>query len=149
LFAQLTCVTATLSLAVPPSDMGLDVAVYVPPLAGLTIATVGGVGSEVTVSTAVAELFAASRAAIVITFAPGCSAIAAAVQLLVPVAVPEPPRSFTHVTCVTPILSAAVPPNVSDVVFVAYVGVETGLVMLTVGAVVSGPLGPIAVFMST
>jgi hypothetical protein len=37
-----------------------------------------------------------------------------AVQLVVPVAVPLPPRLFTHVTWVTPTLSAAVPPNVKE-----------------------------------
>jgi hypothetical protein len=48
---------------------------------------------------------------IVSTFAPGCSAIPLAVQLVVPVAVPLPPRLFAHVTWVTPTLSAAVPPS--------------------------------------
>ena len=37
-----------------------------------------------------------------------------AVQLVVPVAVPLPPRLFVHVTWVTPTLSEAVPPRVRD-----------------------------------
>ena len=37
-----------------------------------------------------------------------------AVQLVVPVVVPLPPRLFVHVTWVTPTLSEAVPPRVRD-----------------------------------
>ncbi len=40
-------------------------------------------------------------------------------QLVVPVAVPLPPRSFTQVTCVTPTLSLAVPPIASGVAVTA------------------------------
>jgi hypothetical protein len=75
---------------------------------------------------------AASRAVTVTTFAPLRSAILGTLQLVVPLAVPEPPRSLTHVTCVTPTLSDAVPEietgDVDDVV---------GAVMLTTGSVVS------------
>ena len=42
-------------------------------------------------------------------------------QLVVPVAVPDPPRSFTQLTCVTPTASEAVPLSVSGVVPVACV----------------------------
>jgi len=67
----------------------------------------------VTVNVSVAVLPAASWAVTVSTFAPGWMGTLA-VQLVVPVAVPLPPRLFTHVTWVTPTLSAAVPPNVRE-----------------------------------
>ena len=57
-------------------------------------------------------------------------------QLAVPVAVPLPPRSLLQETCVTPTLSAAVPPSVSTVPLVENVLAEVGVVMATVGAVV-------------
>ncbi len=63
--------------------------------------------------TSVAVLPAASRAVTVSTFAPACSAIPLAVHAVVPAAVPLPPRSLLHETCVTPTASAAVPPTVS------------------------------------
>jgi hypothetical protein len=81
---------------------------------------------------------AASRAVTVITFAPDWSAIEAVVQVVVPEAVPEPPRSFSHVTWVTPTLSEAVPPRPTVDPVVVYVADEVGDVMLHVGAVVSG-----------
>src|SRR6266545_6453672 len=63
-----------------------------------------------------------------------------AVQLVVPVAVPLPPRLFAHVTWVTSTLSAAVPPRVRGELLVVKVGLEVGDVMVTVGGVVSVPL---------
>ena len=79
------------------------------------IATVGGTASTpLTVTLAVAVLPAASWAATVSTFVPSWMGIPLAVQLVVPVAVPLPPRLFAHVTWVTPTLSAAVPPNVRE-----------------------------------
>ena len=72
----------------------------------------GSVPDSVTVMLAVAVLPAASRAVTVRTFAPVWRVIPPAVQLVVPVAVPLPPRLFTHVTWVTPRLSVAVPPSV-------------------------------------
>ena len=80
----------------------------------------------------VAVFPAASRAVTVSTFAPGWSAIPVAVQLVVPLAVPLPPRSFAHVTCVTPTLSAAVPPTVSELAFVAYAPPFAGVLIATV-----------------
>ena len=62
----------------------------------------------VTVNVSVLVLPAASRAVTVSTFAPLKSATLA-LQLAVPVAVPDPPRSFTQLTCVTPTASLAVP----------------------------------------
>jgi hypothetical protein len=111
-FVQLTCVTPTLSLALPLTVSVLAFVRYVPLPVGLVIATVGDVTSGavyVTVSVAVFTLFAASFAVTVTTFVPGCSATVLTDQLVVPLAVPDPPRSFAHVTCVTPTLSLAVP----------------------------------------
>jgi len=66
-----------------------------------------------TVTLAVAVLLpAASCAVTVSTFVPGWMGIPLAVQLVVPLAVPLPPRLFTHVTWVTALLSDAVPPSV-------------------------------------
>jgi hypothetical protein len=89
---------------------------------------------RVTVIEAVPVLAAASRAVIVMIFAPFTSGIPAALQLVVPVATPLPPRSLDHVTCVTPMLSVADPlkRTVDDVV-VPVVGVA----IVTVGRVVS------------
>jgi hypothetical protein len=52
----------------------------------------------VTVKASVPVLPAASRAVTVSTFAPLCRAMPFAVQLVVPLAVPLPPRSLVHVT---------------------------------------------------
>jgi len=52
------------------------------------------------------------------TFDPDWSTIPLALQLVVPVAVPLPPRLLDHVTWVTPMLSDAVPPIVSGVALV-------------------------------
>src|SRR3977135_2079391 len=106
----------------------------------LTVGTVVSGALYVTVSGAGATLFAASRAVTVNTFAPGCSTIPLTDQPVVPVAVPEPPALFVHVTCVTPTLSAAVPLTVTGVVFVRYVPPLVGLVMPSVGIVVSATL---------
>ena len=81
--------------------------------------TVGAVMSlRVTVMVAVAVLPAPSRAVTVSTFDPIWRAIALAVQLVLPVAVPRPPWLFTHVTSVTPTLSKAVPPSVMEAALV-------------------------------
>ena len=77
------------------------------------IATVGGTASTpLTVTLAVPVLPAASWAVTVSTFVPSWMGIPLAVQLVVPLAVPLPPRLFTHVTWVTALLSHAVPPSV-------------------------------------
>src|SRR5207245_7071522 len=72
----------------------------------------GLVPFPLTVTVAVPVLPAASCAVTVSTLVPGCSTIPPAVQLVVPLTVPLPPRLFAHVTCVTPTLSDAVPPSV-------------------------------------
>src|SRR3989304_1340074 len=58
-------------------------------------------------------------------------------QVVVPVAVPLPPRSFDQLTCVTPTSSAPVPPSASELVLVLYVALAVGEVMAMAGAVVS------------
>jgi hypothetical protein len=72
------------------------------------------------------------------TFVPARRGIPVTVQVVVPLAVPLPPRSLTHVTWVTPTVSVAVPPRVRGLLLVLKVGFEVGDVMLTVGGVVSG-----------
>jgi hypothetical protein len=65
------------------------------------------------VRVAVPVLLAASRAVTVSTLVPGCSTMPLTDQLVVPAAVPLPPRLLAQETCVTPTLSAAVPASVS------------------------------------
>ena len=66
------------------------------------IAASTGATLNVTVSTSVETLPAASRAVTVTLLRPLCSAIAPVFQVVVPAAIPLPPRSFAQVTCVTP-----------------------------------------------
>jgi hypothetical protein len=70
------------------------------------------------------------------TFAPLTRAMLA-LQEVVPVAVPLPPRELDQLTCVTPTLSEAVPETLMGVL-VADEGVVAGVVIETVGAVTSG-----------
>src|SRR3990172_6175555 len=138
---QLTCVTPTLSEAVPPRVRGLVLVLYVALDVGAVMDTLGGVvsgGEKVTVRLSVAVLPAASRAVTVRTFDPDWSATPLAVQDVVPLAVPLPPRLFVQVTWVTPTLSEAVPPRVRGLVLVLYVALDVGAVMDTLGGVVSG-----------
>ena len=101
---------ATLSVAFAET---VSVPETVDPEVGAVIETVGAVVSlRVTVKLAVAVLPAASRAVTVSTFVPSWRTIPLAVQLVVPVAVPLPPRLFANVTWVTPTLSDAVPASV-------------------------------------
>src|SRR5256885_615888 len=80
---------------------------------------------------------AASSAVTVSMFDPDCRATPLAVQLVVPVAVPEPPRLFVQVTWVTPTLSDAVPCRVREELAVVYGGPDVGEVTAIVGFVVS------------
>src|SRR4029453_8575850 len=106
------------------------------------MASVGSVGSKLTVMLRLPVVPAASRAVTVSTLAPGWSTIPAPDQLVVPVAVPLPPRSLLHVTWVTPTLSVAVPASASGLALVAYVAADVGVVMATVGGAVSGGGAP-------
>ena len=59
-------------------------------------------------------------------------------QYVVPLAVPLPPLSLLHVTSFTPlVLSDALPSRVRMLLVAVYVSFEVGLVMVTMGAVVS------------
>src|SRR5437762_922773 len=104
----------------------------------------GAVSVNVAVRVATLVLPAASRAWTVSMFVPIWRTIPLAVQLVVPVAVPLPPRLFVHVTCVTPTLSDAVPPSARDDVGVLYVEPEVGVVIAIVGGVAS-PVTPVPV----
>jgi hypothetical protein len=69
------------------------------------------------------------------TFAPLTRAMLA-LQEVVPVAVPLPPRELVQLTCVTPTLSEAEPAKLKGVLL-AEEGLVAGVVIETVGAVVS------------
>jgi hypothetical protein len=60
------------------------------------------------------------------------------VQLVVPEAVPLPPRSFVQVTWVTATLSDAEPPRLSELELVPYAALDVGDEIEMEGAVVSG-----------
>ena len=90
-----------------------------------------------TVRTATPVLPAASRAETVRVLEPGRSAIAPVLQVVVPVALPLPPRLFVQVTWVTPTLSEAVPPKVRLEPLAVKVGLVVGDVICTEGGVVS------------
>jgi len=68
---------------------------------------------------------------------PLCRPIDDTLQLVVPVAVPLPPRSLTHVTALTPRLSAAVPLSATAEDEVEKLAAEVGPAIATVGADVS------------
>ena len=57
-------------------------------------------------------MLAASRAVTVMMLVPFAKAMLGTLQPVVPVAVPEPPRLLDQTTCVTPMLSEAVPARV-------------------------------------
>ena len=69
----------------------------------------GFVLSRTIVVTAVPMLPARSVAVTVITLLPAVRAMLAIVQLVVPVAVPDPPSEFTHATLAIPEASDDVP----------------------------------------
>ena len=59
-------------------------------------------------------------------------------QFVVPLAVPLPPLSLLHVTLPIPLVpSEALPPKLIGMLVAVYLLLDVGLVMLTVGAVVS------------
>ena len=102
------------------------------PLAGLS--SVGGT-TRMTVNDAVATFPTVSFAFVVMTLMPGLSMIVA-VQLVVPDAVPVPPRLFAHDTNATPALSDAVPPTTTPPWIVSYVvPLRAGDVIAIAGAV--------------
>ena len=93
---------------------------------------------SVTVIVSVPEFPAPSVAVTVIMLSPLDRLMLEIVQLVVPLAVPLPPLLLLHVTQLTlPELSDAVPLKVMASLVVVYVELDVGLVMVTVGAVVS------------
>jgi hypothetical protein len=126
-----------LSVALPDTT---TVLIAVVPATGAVTATVGEVVSlRVTVRFAVAVLAAPSRAVTVSTFEPSWRAIAVAFQLLVPVAVPLPPRLFhpCHLGHTDIVPGRALEGQRRAGHGVGRAGV--GEVMVTVGGVVSEP----------
>src|SRR5262245_41338391 len=71
--------------------------------------------------------------------------MALAVQPVVPLATPLPPRLFDHVICVTPTLSDAVPCRVTEGTVVVYVAAVVGDAIVTIGAVASAAPTPLPV----
>jgi hypothetical protein len=109
-FVQVTLFTPTLSEAVPDIDCLRPFVVQVAPEVGYANFTVGFVISPYVIVSLAVPLFPdASVAVTVITFAPIWSTIPGALHVLTPVHVPLPPRSFDHLTFVTPMLSEATP----------------------------------------
>src|SRR5437588_11247824 len=101
LLAHVTWVTPTLSDAVPPSVKGELLVLYVDAVVGSVMAMAGAMASTpVTVTLAVAVLSAASCAVTVSTLVPRWLGIPLAVQLVVPLAAPMPPRLLADVTLV-------------------------------------------------
>ena len=88
---------------------------------------------SVTVSTSIALLPALSVACTVIVVVPICTGTFAAVQAVVPVAVPLAPRSVNHVTDSMLPSSAAVPASVMNGAPAVNVGSPVGAVIVTVG----------------
>jgi len=125
-----------LGLTVPFSVAELDVIFVAEP-----VVTVGGcvfVALYVTVIVSVPEFPEPSVAVTVMTFSPLERLMPDIVQLVVPLAVPLPPLLLLHLTLlILPELSDAVPLRVMALLVVVYVEPDVGLVMVTVGAVVS------------
>jgi hypothetical protein len=87
-----------------------------------------------------------SFAVTVILLSPLDRLILETLQLVVPLALPLPPLSLLHVTSFTPlVLSDALPLRVIVLLVVVYVLPEVGLVMVTMGAVVSRIMESLAV----
>src|SRR5207253_1536917 len=125
----------------PPNVSGELLVLYVDAEVGAVMAMVGARASTpVTVRLAVALLPAASCPVTVSTCVPSGRAIPLAVQLVVPLAVPLPPRLLAHVTWALPASLAIFPPNVSGELLVLYVDAEVGAVMAMVGARASTPV---------
>jgi hypothetical protein len=102
------------------------------------IVHVGAIVEYVTVIVSPPTFPAASRARTTTTLSPTASATPVIVQLVVPLAVPEPPVAwFVQTTCVTARLSEAVPPRSTVGVGLVYVGEEVGELIAQVGDVAS------------
>jgi hypothetical protein len=133
---HVTWVTPTSSEAVPPRPTLEDAVAYVASDVGAVIVHVGAIVEYITVIVSPPTFPAASRARTTTTLSPTASATPVIVQLVVPLAVPEPPVAwFVHVTTVTPMLSEAVPPRSTVAVGLVYVGDDVGELIVQVGDV--------------
>src|SRR5688572_30450112 len=135
LFCQVTCVTPLLSLALPPRASIALLVTNVPAVVGATTATAGACESRVTDTVAEVLLPAASSATTVIRLTPGCRAALATLQVVVPAALPLPPRLLVHVTSVTPTSSLDVPDRLTTSSFVTLA--PDGVAMARAGALLS------------
>src|SRR3990172_2323363 len=87
-----------------------------------------------------------SFAVTVILFSPLVRLMLEILQYVVPLAVPLPPLSLLHVTSFTPLKpSDALPLRLNGLLVVVYVSPKVGLVMVTMGAVVSRIMESLAV----
>jgi len=161
----MTYATPTLSAPIPPTVIDANDVVKESPEVGDVIATVGRVVSGpvvlppvepplvvpeyATVTVSMPAFPAASDAVTVIMFVPFCSGTPDTLQFEVPEATPLPPRSLDHRTCVTPMLSLAVPPRFIVAPLAVYDELLVGDVIVATGRVVSPPPVPplVAAFM--
>ena len=127
-------VDSPLALTVPVTVAEVDVTFVAEP-----VVTVGALPAlYVTVIVSVEVLPALSFAVTVILLSPLVRVMLEILQYVVPLAVPLPPLSLLHVTSFTPlVLSDALPSRVRALLAAVYVSLEVGLVMVTMGAVVS------------
>jgi hypothetical protein len=137
-FVQLTCVTPTLSEALPPRFTVPAEEAYVALDVGNVIVHVGDAPSYITVRTSVPTFPAASRARTVSTLFPAARAIPTTFQAVVPEAPPDASvAEFVHVTAVTPTPSEDVPPRFTMEEEVPQVAEAVGEVIVHAGAVAS------------
>jgi hypothetical protein len=137
-FDQDTLATATLSEAVPAMASGVAFVTAVGPEVGSVKATAGGIESWRTVITRDEEFPAVSVAVTVITLSPASRLIAVADHAAVPSAVPlVEVAAFDQVTAATETLSDEVPPKSTVFDDVTKTGCGVGVVMATLGTMVS------------
>jgi hypothetical protein len=104
-FTHVTSVTdVVVSEALPPNGIVGEPVAYVAAAVGVVMVTTGSSLSKVTVRTSVLVLPAPSSAVTVITLTPASSVTDGTDQEVVPVAVPDPPRSLTHLTSATEVI---------------------------------------------
>jgi hypothetical protein len=136
--AHVTEVRPAVALAVPARAMVAAAVATVDAAVGEVMAIVGPGVSRVTVSESVVVAPTASVAVTVMTFAPGTSAMALAVHVVVPVATPLVAFALlVQDTEVSSLSSDAVPPSVSMTNGVEYVGSVVGVVIAMLGAAAS------------
>ena len=120
-----------------PFSVGVGVGTGV--VAGVGVGDGAGVeAGTITVIVSVPGLPALSVAVTVITLSPFDRLMFEIDQLVVPLASPLPPLSLLNVTSFTPlVLSDALPLKLTVLLVAVYVSLDVGLVIVTMGAVVS------------